>query len=148
MYILMLTNLNISLLLNIVINDDSVKKYRKAFDIYKDHYLEENYFNWSLAKKRDIFSKTLSIRKELISYYIKVRDYVEAEKIINEVLKKYPLDEFINEICLNLYYIKNDRISFINQYKLTQKLFKKELGIQPSSQMKKLYKALISKFLV
>jgi PAS domain S-box-containing protein len=127
----------------ILIREDSVKKYRKAFDVYKDHYLEENYFNWALAKKETYSGRYYQLAKELISYYIKVKDYVEAQKIINEVLKRYPLDEFANEICLKLYYIKNDRISFINQYKLTQRMLKKELGIQPSSQMKKLYKALI-----
>jgi PAS domain S-box-containing protein len=128
----------------IVIKNDSVKKYRKAFDVYKDHYLEENYFSWSLAKKETYSAKHYHLGKELINYYINVKDYAESQKIINEVLKRYPLDEFVNEICLKLYYIRNDRISFINQYKSTQRLFKKELGIQPSSQMKKLYKTLIS----
>lgn len=127
----------------IIINDESLKKYRKAFDIYKDHYLEENYFSWSLAKKETYSARYYQLAKELISYYIKVKDYTEAQKIINKVLQRYPLDEFINEICLKLYYIKNDRISFINQYKLIQRRFKKELGIQPSLQMKKLYRDLI-----
>lgn len=129
----------------IIINDANVKKYKEVFRLYKDHYLEENYFNWALAKKETYSAKYYQLGKELISYYLETKDYIEAQRIINEVLKKYPLDEFVNEICLKLYFIKKDRISFLNQYKSTQRLFKKELGIQPSSQMKKLYRALIDK---
>lgn len=128
----------------IVINDVSVKKYRKAFDLYKDHYLEENYFSWSLAKKETYSAKYYQLGRELMKYYLETKDYVEAQKIIDEVLKRYPLDEFVNEFCLKLYFIKNDRISFLNQYKSTQKLFKEELGIQPSSRMEKLYKTVIN----
>ena len=133
---------------NMIITEDTAKRYRKAFELYKDHYLEENYFSWSLIKKEIYSSKYYQLGKNLISYYLKTELYVEAEKKINRILEKYPLDEFANETCLKLYYIKNDRAAFIHQYQLTQKLFKDELGIQPNFQIQELYKAAISKFLV
>lgn len=131
---------------NIIITENSVKKYREAFDLYRGHYLEENYFSWSLLKKEVYSSKYYELGKKLIGYYLKAKNYIEAKEIINKILESYPLDEFANEICLKLYYLKSDRTSFIHQYKLTQKLFKEELGIRPSSQMKKLYMAVMSEF--
>ena len=130
---------------NMITTESDAEKYRKAFELYKDHYLEENYFSWSLLKKEIYSSKYYQLGKNLISYYLKTELYVDAEKIINRILEKYPLDEFANETCLKLYYIKNDRTSFINQYKLAKKLFEDELGIQPNFQIQELYKAVISK---
>ncbi len=126
------------------IAENNVEKYRRAFYLYKNHYLEENDFNWAVLQKEIYSSKYYQLGKKLIDYYLKMKYYNKAEKIINSILKRYPLDEFANETCLKLYYMKNDRISFVNKYQSTEKLFKEELGIQLNYHMKELYKAVMS----
>lgn len=129
---------------DIAITENNVEKYKRAFYLYKNHYLEENDFNWAVLQKEIYSSKYYQLGKKLIDYYLKMKSYNKAENIINSILKRYPLDEFANEICLKLYYMKNDRISFVNKYQLTEKLFKEELGIQLNYNMKELYKAVMS----
>ena len=40
---------------------------------------------------------------------------------------------------LKLYFIKKDRVAFINHYKTMKKLFKTELEIDPNDSMQALY---------
>ena len=70
---------------------------------------------------------------------MKINNYIDAEIIIQNFLEKYPLDEFANEMYLRLYFIKKDRVAFINHYNSMKKLFKTELGIDPNDSMQELY---------
>ena len=70
---------------------------------------------------------------------MKINNYIDAELIIQNFLEKCPLDDFANEMYLKLYFIKKDRVTFINHYKTMKKLFKTELEIDPNDSMQALY---------
>lgn len=129
---------------DIVITENTIEKYKKAFSLYKNRYLEGNDFVWSFSQKELYSSKYRKLVKHLIDFYIKKNNYVEVEKIVLKVLEICPLDEYTNEIYLKLCFIKKDKISFTNHYKLLQNLYKNELGIEPSINIKNLYNSIMN----
>lgn len=129
---------------DIVITEDTIDKYRKAFSLYKNRYLEGNGFVWAFSQMRLYSSKYQKLVKNLIDFYMKKNNYLEVEKIIFKVLKICPLDEYANKMCLKLYFQKKDKISFINHYKSLQTLYKTELGINPSINIKNYYSSIIN----
>lgn len=128
---------------DMIINDDTIKKYKKTFLLYKTPYLEGNDFEWAFSQRELYSIRYHKLAKHLIDYYMKKSSYIDAKRIVHNVLEIYPLDEYANEICLKLHLILKDRISFINHYKYVQELYKTELGIEPSSAIQKLYNSII-----
>lgn len=129
---------------NMYITEDSIENYKKLFSLYKNDYLEGNDFVWSLLQRESYAKEYSKLAKSLISYYMKINNYIDAEIIIQNFLEKCPLDEFANEMCLKLYFIKKDRVSFINHYKNIKKLFKTELEIDPNDSIQALYTTILS----
>ncbi|AZV58268.1 PAS domain-containing protein [Clostridium sp. AWRP] len=126
------------------ITENTIGKYKKAFLLYKNRYLEGNDFVWSFTQKELYSIKYHKLIKLLMDYYMKTNNYIEAEKTILNAFKIYSLDEYVNEMCLKLYFIMKDRISFIRHYNHIKKLYKTELGIEPSSVMQHLYNAVMN----
>jgi PAS domain S-box-containing protein len=128
---------------NILITADSIENYKKLFSLYKNEYLDGNDFVWSLLKRESYSIKYSKLAKSLINYYMKTNNYIDAEIIIQNFLEKYPLDEFGNEMYLTLYFIKKDRVAFINHYNAIKKLFKTELEIEPNDNIQALYTTIL-----
>lgn len=124
---------------DIIITEHTIEKYRKAFSIYKNDYLEGNDYIWSLSKREEYSKRYLILGTSLVKYYMKRNEHAQAETILHKLLEKFPLNEDIHQMLLKLYFINKDRISFINHYESTQKLFKMELGIELSDSIKSLY---------
>lgn len=129
---------------NIIVNKNTIEKYKKAFSLYTNRYLEGNDFVWSYFKRKLYSTKYLELIKNLISFYMKTNNYAEVKKVILRALKICPLDEYANKIYLKLCFINKDKISFVNHYKLLQDLYRNELGIEPSINIKNFYTAIIN----
>lgn len=129
---------------DIVITKSTIEKYKKAFLLYKNRYLEGNDFVWSFSQKELYSSKYQKLVKHLIDFYIKKSNYAEVEKIVLQVLDICPLNDYANEMYLKLCFIKKDKISFINHYKLLINLYKSELEIEPSINIQNLYKSIMN----
>lgn len=125
------------------IMEDTVKKYEKAFFLYKNDYLEDNDYIWSLSKRETYAKKYCQLATSLVSYYMKRNDYTAAERILQSVLEKSSLDESVHEMLLKLYFMKKDRAAFVSHYHAMKELFKAELGIEPSNSIQALYHSLL-----
>lgn len=71
-------------------------------------------------------------------------EYNQAVTYLNVILDKNLYDEEIHKMILNCYADLDDYTSLMNHYKNLVKTFKHELGIEPSSYIKKLYNQLYS----
>jgi two-component system LytT family response regulator len=128
---------------NNVITEDIAEKYEKALSLYKSNYLEENDYIWSLPKREEYSKKFYKSATCLVNYYIKRNDYAAAERILRSILGKFPLDESAHRMLLKLYFVRKDRAAFVTHYNAVKKLFKAELGIEPSNSMQALYKSML-----
>ncbi|OOM16573.1 PAS domain S-box protein [Clostridium saccharobutylicum] len=125
---------------------NTVHKYEKAFSLYKNAYLEENDYIWSLPKRETYYKKFCKLATSLVQYYSKINDYTSAERIILTVLEKSPLDEYAHEALLKLYLNNNNYVKFVNHYNYMKDLFETELGIQPNDSIQSLYHSMLSDY--
>ncbi|ATW23709.1 response regulator [Candidatus Formimonas warabiya] len=128
---------------NYVITEDAVEKYEKAFSLYKNDYLEDHDYLWSLSQREVYAKKYYKLATSLVKYYMKKNDHTAAERILHSILGKSHFDESIHEMLLKLYFIKKDRAAFVTHYQSMQELFKTELGIEPSDAIRSLYNSML-----
>jgi two-component SAPR family response regulator len=69
---------------------------------------------------------------------MKQADDLTAEQILRDSLQIIPLDEDLNEMLLQLFYEKKDKVALIRHYNKIKTLFQAEFGVEPSSKMKEL----------
>ncbi len=126
----------------VVVSDETIDKYMKAFLLYKGDYLEDNDYSWSIYKNLEYVKKYKELSSNLIHYYIHKEDYSNAEKLLQVVHIRFSLDDEFNEMLLKLYYLKKDRAAFVNHYNSIKNLYMTELGIEPSHTMQLLYSSI------
>lgn len=123
----------------IIVNEDNFQAYEHAILLYKDNYLEEDQYIWSLAMKELYQDKFIELSRELIIFYTRKHNYDKAVTITKKVLKVVPFNEEIHERLLSLYIKKNDIISFVNHYESFRKRLNNELGVEPCESLKQFY---------
>lgn len=126
------------------VKDDNVEKYEKAFSIYNSNYFEENDYTWSIDLREAYLQKFVKLSKNLARFYIKKTNYDKAITVIKKCLEMSPLEEDLHETLLYVYFLKNDRISFLHHYSSMLELFTVELGIEPRNTLKGMYKKMMS----
>lgn len=128
---------------NIIVTEDAVEKYEKILSLYKGDYLEGDDYIWSLARREEYARKYCKLAFSLVNYHVKRNHYAAAERILQDILKKTPLEESAHEMLLKLYFIKRDRAAFVTHYNAVKELFRAELGIPPSKSMQALYRNMV-----
>lgn len=122
------------------VTQKNFERYENAIFLYNNNYLEDNEYIWSVSMKEIYLEKFIQVSLAVIKFYTKNHNYEKAIEITKKALKMVPFDDAFNEILLNLYMKKHDTISFINHYDLLIKMFRNELGIEPSNSIKELYR--------
>lgn len=128
---------------NINIEEAAIDKCERALSLYKGDYLEDNDYLWSLSKKEEYSKAYFRLATSVAKYYMRRNDYSAAEKILQNILERFPLSEAAHELFLKLYFAKKDRAAFVTHYNTVKELFKTELGIEPSSSLQALYSSIL-----
>jgi len=123
------------------INDENMEYYEEVISSYKGMLLEEFNSDWCYAARETYNRYFINGAQKLVKYY----ESMDAEplKILNiiELIIKYePYDEKIRENALRLNYRIGGRKGAEKYYIEYCELIKKDLQIEPSYSMKKLYK--------
>lgn len=123
------------------INTENVQYYTSVVLSYIDMLLEEFSSEWCDALRVKYHRYFINAAHKLVKHYDKIG--VEPLKILNiiDLITKYePYDEKIREIELKLQYRIEGKQGAAKYYKLYLDMLKKDLGIEPSESMKKVYK--------
>ena len=96
------------------INDENCDLIEKAISLYRDDYLIDNDYIWSLSEKEIMRERFNSMANGLAKYYFDKRDYVSAKKIIIKLIDNDNLDESAHELLLNLFILKMTELDFID----------------------------------
>ncbi len=124
--------------------EEAIEKYEKAFLLYKNDYLEENDYIWSLPKREEYARKYHNLAAFLVKWHMQRNDYAATERVIQRILEKFPFDESAHEVLLKIYFVKRDRAAFVAHYQAMQESFRAELGIEPNETIQALYNRMLS----
>jgi two-component SAPR family response regulator len=123
----------------IEITEESIKKYEKALLLYQGHYLEEHEYRWSQSKREKYSRIYRDLVLAFFTYYIRIKDYGKAERILQNALVKAPFEDDLNEKLMKLYFMNRDKTSLITHYQKINELYQVELGILPGKELQDLY---------
>lgn len=125
------------------IDKSSIELYEKALLLYQGDYLEDNDYLWSLPQKAAYAQKYYRLAFAVAKHHMMKNDYATAEKILQNILDKSPLNEAAHEMLLKCYFIQKDQVSFITHYQSVQALFRTELAIEPGKSIQALYHSMM-----
>jgi two-component system LytT family response regulator len=125
------------------VEEGAIEKYEKAFSLYKNDYLEENDYIWSLPKREEYARKYHDLADFLVKRHMQRNDYAATERVLQRILEKFPFEESAHEMLLKVYFVKRDRAAFVAHYQAMQESFRAELGIEPSDTVQALYNRML-----
>lgn len=123
------------------INDKNVEYYESVIYSYKYMLLEEFNSEWCYSVRENYHRYFINGARKLEKYYESIDvEPLKILKIIELIIKYEPYDEMIRENALRLHYKIGGRESAEKYYIKYYDLIKKELQIEPTQSMKKLYR--------
>jgi LuxR family maltose regulon positive regulatory protein len=123
----------------------AVRSYQQAIDIYQNDFLaDEQYADWVEVERRRLREKCIEILMHLAADALQKGDYTKAIVYYKRILSMDPCHEH-SHAQLMLCYIKvNDRTKAIQQYETCKKTLHKNLGLNPSAAIKRLFKTYLT----
>lgn len=124
-------------------NEESVKQYLKAVEIYKGDYLEDIYDNWCETSREYYRSIYLRILTLLGEYFYSRGEYEQSMKYYHMMLEKDKYMEDAHCGIMKCYSQVGNRKGVVQQFQKLVTVLQNELGLEPLPETKKLYNRLI-----
>lgn len=117
--------------------------YQKALALYQGDYLSESAMEdwvlpWANYYKR-IYSSCV---KALAKLLMDDCDYTAAVRVCEQAIERDPYEEILHEMLINCLINMGQLTQAMTHYNYISNLLYKELGVQPSERLQKLYKSI------
>lgn len=116
---------------------------REALGLYRGELLPGFFEDWVLLQREELHQAHLGALNQLAGLLEDARQYREAIEVINRLLRADPLNESAYRHAMHLHMLNADRANAIQVYHACAAALKQNLGIDPSSETKAAYEALI-----
>lgn len=122
---------------------DSIHHLRTAVSRYHGELLPGFYQNWILLQREELQQAFLNALNQLVNLLEDARQYEEAVEIANRLIRSDPLSESAYQRAMRLHALNNDRAGAMQVYHTCSTVLMRELGIEPSTEIKSLYEQLV-----
>ncbi len=117
--------------------------YQKALELYQGDYLSESAMEdwvlpWANYYKR-IYSSCV---KPLAKLLMDDGDFTAAVRVCEQAIERDPYEEVLHEMLINCLINMGQLTQAMTHYNYISNLLYKELGVQPSERLQKLYKSI------
>ncbi|MNI22126.1 Bacterial transcriptional activator domain protein [compost metagenome] len=102
-------------------------------------------YPWCISEREKYRESFFQLSKQWCQFQIEIGLYEAAADRIRYLLNKSILDEEAHEMLLNIYFLQNDRVSFIKHYQKLSDLLRTELGLEPNESIRRLYEKVLKK---
>jgi DNA-binding SARP family transcriptional activator len=123
-----------------------VEEYRRALDVYRDTLLpDDRYEEWTDGPREELHLEYLAALEELAALLEARADLDGATEIVRRLIAADPLREESHVALMRLSALAGRREEAIRQYEYLSRLFKNELGTEPSPVAQHLYEEIRAK---
>lgn len=123
--------------------EEQINFYQKAVDIVKGPYLDDIYFEWTMADRERLNHKYLEALLALADLYQKQARLNDALAICQRAIKRDPTLEAAYRLCMQIYQRLGDRQAILRTYQTFASDLKQNLGLNPSPEMNDFYQKLL-----
>ncbi|MCD6355828.1 MAG: tetratricopeptide repeat protein [Anaerolineaceae bacterium] len=125
------------------LDSQKIEAYRAAIDLYKGAYLPQLDETWITADREKYLGMYTKAAEELAFLYMSHKEFEASLDISHTALKFAPFYEPLHRICMQVYAALGNKSGISRQYNKCRNNIMNEIGVEPSNQTTKLYKALI-----
>lgn len=112
---------------------------QQAITFYQGDLLQGCYADWCLAEREHLHQLYLDALTQLLAYHGSHSDYTQAINMAIRILHEDPLREEIQRELIKLYVLNHQTGQAIEQYCQFQILLRRELGIEPLPETRRLF---------
>lgn len=116
----------------------------RALALYQGDLLSSCYDDWITAERERLRQKYVSSLERLILLLDNKRDYPQAIRFAQQLVRHDPLHENGYRLLMRLYALHNDRTSALQIYQSCVDVLQRELGVEPEMVTQELYDHLLS----
>lgn len=107
--------------------------------LYRGDYLEDLDYQWVMPVQEKLRSLNMEIRQKLAAYYLDNKMPNKALLHLQQLMALNPYSEINLKLLLTAYADKGDHSAVIKQYTAFARNIRKELGLQPSAEIKRFF---------
>lgn len=124
-------------------DDDGLREsLNAAYELYRGEFMAGVYDNWA-EDRRHYFSEQHSrVLNALAKLSYGDKRWASAIKFANEILQADPYREDAHRLIMKTYAAQGKRAALVEQFEDLQNLLKKELGVEPAPETRKVYQEL------
>lgn len=115
----------------------------KALEIYRGEYIPGVYENWADERRRFYREQHLRVLTGLSKLAFSSKNWSDALKFANQILHNDPFREDAHRLIMKIYAAQGKRAAVVEQFENLQKLLKKELGITPAPETRRVFQELL-----
>ena len=119
------------------------KNLESAYELYRGEFMEGSYEDWA-EEQRHFYSEQFSrVLNGLAKASVAEKRWAEALKFANEILTHDPYREDLHRLVMKVLSAQSKPAAVKKHYEDMQDLLKRELGMDPAAETKRLFKELM-----
>ena len=122
----------------------SLEQYERLLTLYQSDYLDGQGYLWALPLQENYRNQFVTYALRLAEFYGQTGKDGQAIMTLRKILEVSPLEEKAHGMLLKLYYLRRDRVAFVQHYTAMKALLKQELGIQPNDNLMAWYEEVMA----
>ncbi len=116
-------------------------EYEAAVRLYRGDYLvEELYEDWTMVQRERLINAYVCALARLAGYYAETARYEEGARVCYRILEKEPCHESAYRVLMECLAGLGLPTLAGRQYRLCEKILRREFGVSPSSETETLYR--------
>jgi two-component SAPR family response regulator len=129
-----------------ILLDNEIDEAENILKLYQGRLFKSQNYIWCNELCEEIDRKYIKLLKLVVRKYVDSGYYTHAEELLKKALEVDSLEESVYELLMTIYSSMGERIKLINQYEQMKQRLLNELGLEPKTSTKKLFKRLLDAF--
>jgi len=124
---------------------ESMALYERACNLCSGPFLvEDMYADWSFTRREYLKDIYCAMCRTLAEYYQEMRQYEDAVKWTNAILREDRCDEAAHRQLMSIYVAQGRRSETLQQYYRCERILSKELGVAPMPETMSVLQAILN----
>jgi DNA-binding SARP family transcriptional activator len=124
---------------------ESMALYERACNLCSGPFLvEDMYADWSFTRREYLKDIYCAMCRTLAEYYQEMRQYEDAMKWTNAILREDRCDEAAHRQLMSIYVAQGRRSETLQQYYRCERILSKELGVAPMPETMSVLQAILN----
>jgi ATP/maltotriose-dependent transcriptional regulator MalT/DNA-binding SARP family transcriptional activator len=120
-----------------------IESYERAVALYRGDFMQGSYDDWVEEQRSYYREQHLRMLESLAAVAQKMQEWQRSLNLAQQILHEDPFREDIHCMIMRAHAAMGNRVAVKEQYENLSRLLRKELGVDPAADTKKVYQELV-----